>query len=133
MTDVRWKQRFVNFERAYALLESVIDQDTLTDVERAGLIKFFEMTFELSWKLLKDYLGAEGYDVNSPREAIKQAFQIGLIEDGRTWLIALEDRNLTTHTYDESTAKKVESAIKESYEPLMRALHSWFEEKKNNG
>ena len=132
MSDIRWKQRFVNFERAYSLLESVIDQDNLTDVERAGLIKFFEMTFELSWKLLKDYLEFEGYDVKSPREAIKQAFQIGLIEDGQTWLIALEDRNLTTHTYDEETARNVERSIKENYEPLMRSLHCWFEGKMKN-
>jgi len=132
MSDMRWKQRFVNFERAYSLLESVIDQHDLTDVERAGLIKFFEMTFELAWKLLKDYLGAEGYDVKSPRGAIKQAFQIGLIEDGENWLIALEDRNLTTHTYDEETARNVERSIKENYEPLMRSLHCWFEGKMKN-
>ena len=131
-TDIRWKQRFVNFERAYALLESVIDQDNLSDVERAGLIKFFEMAFELSWKLLKDYLGSEGYDVKSPREAIKQAFQVGLIEDGRVWLIALEDRNLTTHTYDAETARKVERSIKQSYEPLIRLLHNSFAKKINH-
>ncbi len=129
MTDVRWKQRFANFARAYSLLESVIDQKELNDAERAGLIKFFEMSFELSWKLLKDYLGAEGYNVKSPREAIKQAFQIGIIEDGQTWLIALEDRNLTTHTYDEETARKVERSIKKSYEPLIHSLYKWFEEK----
>ena len=132
MADVRWKQRFVNFERAYALLESVIDQDSLTDVERAGLIKFFEMSFELSWKLLKDYLESEGYDVKSPREAIKQAFQSGLVEDGQTWLIALEDRDLTTHTYDEKTARKVERSIKERYALLIRSLHHQFEEKIND-
>jgi len=129
MTDVRWRQRFANFKRAFSLLESVIDQDELNDAERAGLIKFFEMAFELSWKLLKDYLEAEGYNVKSPREAIKQAFQIGIIEDGQTWLIALEDRNLTTHTYDEETAKKVEQSIKKVYEPLICSLYKWFEEK----
>lgn len=132
MHDTRWQQRFENFKRAYALLESVIDHDNLTDVERAGLIKFFEMTFELAWKLLKDYLGAEGYDVKSPRGAIKQAFQIGLIEDGQTWLIALEDRNLITHTYNEETAKKVERSIKKNYEPLMRSLYNWFAGKMND-
>ncbi|MFA7173728.1 MAG: nucleotidyltransferase substrate binding protein [Kiritimatiellia bacterium] len=129
MRDLRWKQRFSNFERAYALLESVIDRDNLSEVERAGLIKFFEMAFELSWKLLEDYLSSEGYDVKSPRDAIKQAFQIGLIEDGRLWLVALEDRNLTTHTYDAETAIKVERSIKESYAPLIRLLYNGFKDK----
>jgi nucleotidyltransferase substrate binding protein (TIGR01987 family) len=133
MTDVRWRQRFANFKRAFTLLEGVVEQKELNDAERAGLIKFFEMTFELSWKLLKDYLGSEGYDIRSPREAIKQAFQVGIIEDGQTWLIALEDGNLTTHTYDEETARKVERSIREIYEPLVRALYKWFEDKLKDG
>jgi len=67
---------------------------------------FFEVTFELSWKLMKDYLEAQGFQVKSPRETIKQAYQSGLIDNGHVWIDTLTDRNLTVHTYDEELAKK---------------------------
>jgi nucleotidyltransferase substrate binding protein (TIGR01987 family) len=128
MNDVRWKQRFQNFDRACALLERTAANPSLSEAERGGLIQFFEMAFELSWKLLKDYLTTEGYaTITSPREAIKQAFQIQLIGDGGTWLLALEDRNLTTHTYDEATALRVEKKIREDYFPLLQSLRATFE------
>jgi nucleotidyltransferase substrate binding protein (TIGR01987 family) len=98
-------------------------------VERAGIIQFFEMAFELAWKLLKDYQLAEGYQINSPREAIKQAFQAGLVDEGHQWIQALEDRNLTTHTYNQATAELIEQKIREQYFPLLQALYLTFESK----
>ena len=126
MNDIRWKQRFQNFNRACDLLERTAAEPDLSEAERGGLIQFFEMAFELSWKLLKDYLNAEGYEVKSPREAFKQAFQAGLIVNGGDWLTALEDRNLTSHTYDEETALRVEKKIRGQYLPLIRSLRSTF-------
>jgi nucleotidyltransferase substrate binding protein (TIGR01987 family) len=76
--DIRWIQRFSNFERAFLLLKEALKIEHPSIVERAGLIQFFEMAFELSWKLLKDYEETEGFIVKTPREAIKQAFQSGL-------------------------------------------------------
>ena len=84
------------------------------------------MAFELSWKLLKDYEEAEGFEVKSPRHAIKQAFQSNLITAGHDWLDALEDRNLTTHTYNEETAIAVELKIRKKYFPLLQQLHLYF-------
>lgn len=124
--DIRWKQRFQNFERAFALLEQAIQITAPSEVERAGLIQFFEMSFELAWKLLKDFLEAEGFTVRSPRDVLKQAFQASYIADGHTWIDALQDRNLTTHTYDEATAITVERQIRESYYPLLAQLYQDF-------
>ena len=87
------------------------------------MIQFFEIAFELSWKTMKDYLEAQGFLTKTPRETIKQAFQIELIKDGHTWLQALEDRNLSTHVYDEKISLKIERLIKESYYPVIRALY----------
>jgi nucleotidyltransferase substrate binding protein (TIGR01987 family) len=129
MADTRWKQRFENFDRACALLERTATNLELSEAERGGLIQFFEMAFELSWKLLKDYLTDEGYDIKSPRGAIKQAFQNQLIANGQTWLMALEDRNLTSHTYDEETALRVEKMIREDYFPLLQVLRATFKQK----
>lgn len=123
LKDTRWRQRFENFEKSFMLLEKYSNQEINNELERAGIIQFFEMTFELAWKVLKDYLESQGYLVKSPRETIKQAFQIGLIEEGHAWMDALSKRNLTTHTYDESFAKMFVSEIIQIYVPVFKSLH----------
>lgn len=124
--DIRWMQRFENFDKAYALLKRTLTIEQPSEAERGGLIQFYEMAFELAWKLMKDYLTEQGYELASPRQAIKQAFQSGLIEDGHGWIDALADRNLTVHTYDEAKAIAVEKAIRQQYFPLLSALHHAF-------
>ena len=81
------------------------------------------MTFELAWKVLKDYLESEGYIVKSPRETVKQDFQIGLIDNGHVWIDALSNRNLTTHTYDEELAIKMTSEILDAYLPELDKMY----------
>ncbi len=122
--DVRWKQRFINFEKSYKLLEKYINTPLESELERAGIIQLFEILFELSWKLMKDYLEAQELIVKSPREAIKQAFQIGLIEDGHIWVDGLADRNLTVHTYDEKLAEKMINDIVNVYFPVLKKLYN---------
>jgi nucleotidyltransferase substrate binding protein (TIGR01987 family) len=124
--DVRWHQRFGQFEKAFSLLQDAISIEKPSVVERAGIIQFFEMAFELSWKLLKDYEEAEGFMVKSPRDAIKQAFQSEFISQGHDWIDALDDRNLTTHTYNEETAVAIEKKIREKYFPCLLQLHRFF-------
>ena len=123
LKDVRWKQRFTNFGKSYNLLNQYIDQPIETELERAGIIQFFEISFELSWKLMKDYLEAQELSVKSPRETIKKAYQIGLIDDGHVWIDALSDRNLTVHTYNEDMAKKMVSDIIKVYFPELKKLY----------
>lgn len=130
--DIRWQQRFENFEKAFILLKQAALIQTPSDVERAGLIQFFEMTFELSWKLLKDYLESEGYTIKSPRQAIKQAVQSEIIQNGHSWMDALQDRNLTVHTYHEATAVEVEELIKTTYLPLLTELYADFKKRMAN-
>ncbi|MBA7533315.1 hypothetical protein ES705_25550 [subsurface metagenome] len=113
--DIRWKQRFQNFEKAFLLLKKAVSIDNPSEVERAGLIQFFEITFELSWKLMADYLEELGFVANSPRDAIKFAIQAEIIKKGHLWMDALKDRNLTVHTYEEEAALVIEKRIKEYY------------------
>lgn len=127
--DVRWIQRFSNFERAFLLLQDSLKTEQLSILERAGLIQFFEMTFELAWKLLKDYEEIEGFIVKTPREAIKQAFQSGLVSNGHDWIDALQDRNLTSHTYNEETAIAVEAKIRGKYFQLLEEVYAYFKNK----
>ena len=123
LKDIRWKQRFENFDKSYKLLNKYAKQPITTELERAGIIQFFEMTFELAWKVLKDYLEAQEYLVKSPRETVKQAFQIGLIDNGHVWMDALSNRNLTTHTYDEELAIKMTSEILNAYLPELDKMY----------
>jgi len=125
--DIRWQQRFQNFERALRSLEEALAIEQPDVVQRAGLIQFFEITFELAWKLLKDYLEAQGFtDAKSPRAVLKQAFEVELIRDGHQWLQGLQDRNLTAHTYNEETAVLVENLVRQTYYPLLSQLYQTF-------
>ena len=127
MHDIRWQQRFANYQKALALLQNAVAIPQPDITQQAGLIQFFEISFELSWKLLKDYLEQQGYaGINSPRSAIKQAFVMGVIHNGHTWLYMLENRNQTTHTYDEAEVTEITQKIREHYLPLFVQLETAF-------
>lgn len=129
-SDVRWKQRFENFQKAMALLNGSILVENPSILERAGLVQFFEMAYELAWNLLKDFLEAQGFtDMNTPRSAIKKAFESGIIPDGRGWMDLMVDRNLTVHIYDERKALEVDALIRHRYHALLVDLHTHFEKK----
>ncbi len=127
--DIRWQQRFENFEKAYKLLEKTIHIENPSVVEKGGIIQFYEMTFELAWKMLKDYLEAEGLHTQGPRDVIKTAFQYEIITNGHEWIDALEDRNLTAHTYDEKTADLVIEKITTKYFNIIKNLYYSFTQK----
>lgn len=130
MKDIRWKQRFQNFEKSFKLMESALQITNPDIIQRAGIIQFFEMTLELAWNTLKDFLEEQGFiDVNSPRNAIKKAFEINLINDGHNWLKALEDRNLMSHTYNEEIAIEIETLIRNKYYPLLKMLSSTLKQR----
>lgn len=114
--EIRWRQRFQNFKKAYSQFHSaVIIIDELSDLEKEGVIQRFEYTFELAWKTLKDYMESQEVEAGFPREVIKKAFHYGLIEDGEIWMDMLEKRNLMAHTYNEERFKLALKKIQESY------------------
>lgn len=132
--DIRWKQRFENFQSAYQLLQEAIEafqQLPNNKLMRVALIKAFEMTFELSWKTLKDYLDYQGIEAKSPRDIIKQAFANDIVEDGQRWIDMLEDRNLMSHTYDEERAQEAINHICESYLAALAQLNTFFHAQKD--
>jgi nucleotidyltransferase substrate binding protein (TIGR01987 family) len=101
--ELRWRQRFSNLRRAFALYDEGVKTKTLNRLEKEGLIQRFEYTFELSWKTMKDYLEGKGIATAYPRDTIKESFAHGLVEDGEIWMEMLERRNLLSHTYDEKS------------------------------
>ena len=124
--DIRWKQRFNNFEKAFSSFQEAISIKIPTKIEQAGLIQIFEFTFELGWKTLKDLLEEEGFSPKTPRDAIKFALQAGHISDGHTWLDALEKRNLMAHTYDEEKATMAIDLIKNRYALILQELQVYL-------
>lgn len=125
----RCRQRFTNYEKSLRHLETTVEKDVLNEIEKAGLIQFFEVTFELAWKVMKDFLTAEGYEVKSPRASIKTAFEYGLIENGTLWLEALEKRNLASHTYDDKILEELEELIIYTYYPILDELKEVLKKK----
>ncbi|MDN5349736.1 MAG: hypothetical protein PWQ54_1132 [Bacteroidales bacterium] len=127
---IRWKQRFQYFEKATDRLKEGAEISNPDDFQKAGLIQIFEISFELAWKIMKDYLEAEGFlEIKSPRDAIKQAFNIELIVQGHLWLEALENRNLSVHTYNEALANELVNNIKNNYLPLLLELKNKLSQK----
>ena len=124
--EIRWKQRFQNFEKAYEVFQRRIDEyedNQDSEAYQMALIQSFEITIELSWKVLKDYLQNLGTEVHSPKQVIRQAFQFEVIANGEGWMEALELRNLTTHTYDDEVAAKVLNFISGNFHPIIRDLY----------
>jgi nucleotidyltransferase substrate binding protein (TIGR01987 family) len=117
--DVRWRQRFQNFNKAFSQLSgaaALAQQRPLSDLEQQGLIQAFEFTHELAWNTLKDFLQERGAaNLFGSKDATRQAFAAGLIENGEIWMAMIQSRNLTTHTYDQTTADEIARAITTRY------------------
>ncbi len=114
--DVRWQQRFANFERALAQLTEFIEKGALNKFEEQGLVKCFEYTHELAWNVMKDFLTDEGIkDIFGSKTATKQAFNKGLIDNGEVWMDMIESRNESVHTCNEETADKIAFKIASNY------------------
>ena len=119
MQDVRWKQRFNNYLKAYQALVEAVElarSRELSKLEQQGLIQSFEFTHELAWHVLKDYLEDKGITgLIGSKDATRVAFKNGLIEQGEDWMKMIESRNLTTHTYDPNIAQAVADDILERF------------------
>ncbi|VAW38211.1 Protein of unknown function DUF86, Caur_2869 group, partial [hydrothermal vent metagenome] len=127
--DVRWLQRFDNYQKALTQLTKFIAQGDLNELEEQGLIQAFEYTYELGWNLLKDYLLYQGtQNIYGSRDAIREAFSVGLIADGEGWMKMLQDRNRTTHTYNEEVATAIAANIRQLYFAQFVALKEQFDQ-----
>ena len=123
-TAIRWQQRFQNYQASLRILRQACTKSEFSELERAGLIQLFEVTFELGWKSLKDLLEYGGFDLKSPREVLKQAFASGYLDDGEGWILALDGRNKFAHIYNEGIAKASVIDITGRYLVLLVTLES---------
>lgn len=128
--DVRWQQRFSNYKRALTQLEGFVEPPLLNEREQQGLIKAFEYTFELAWNTLRDLLRSQGNaGLLGSRDTLREAYRLGLIEAGETWMLMIQDRNLTSHTYNRSTADAIGAQILSSYLPCFQQLRTRLDQR----
>lgn len=116
------KLKFEKFQKALLSLEAIYlkpMQDDRSNVD--ATIQRFEFTFELAWKFLKNYFSERGIELNYPKEVFKEAFNVNLISNEDVWIKMLQDRNMTSHTYDEKLADEIYLRIK-LYVPELRRL-----------
>ena len=128
--DIRWKQRFDNYLRAFETLRRAVElarQRDLSELEQQGLIQGFEFTHELAWNVLKDYLEEAGISgVIGSKGATREAFKNGLIHDGESWMEMIKARNLSSHTYNQDTAEQLVSNILARFYPAFEQLAASF-------
>ncbi|GAB7140817.1 nucleotidyltransferase substrate binding protein [Deferribacterales bacterium RsTz2092] len=136
--DIRWVQRLQNFSRAFILLQSAFEeQEQFTRLEEEGLIKRFEVAFELAWKTLKDYLEYTGLSIPeaTPRRVIQEATTAKVLERAEVQPNMLIDmllaRNLLSHTYDFERFQVVLHSIKAEYLAQLNNLYIFFLEREN--
>jgi nucleotidyltransferase substrate binding protein (TIGR01987 family) len=133
LPETRWIQRFDNFNKILNHLEKLVHSNETGEYsipDSFALIKMFELTFEMAWKVMKDYLRLQGFEkMNGSKDTIKIAFSEGIINDGEVWLDMIEKRNLAVHTYDEDDAQLVWRKVVDTYLKEFQTLRQWFHDK----
>lgn len=119
--DIRWQQRFHNYTKALSRFQEAVDlakSRELSQLEKQGLIQSFEFTQELSWKVMKDFLEYQGVatGIMGSKDAIRNGFSVGLIQEGDIWMDMVTSRNSASHTYNEETADAI----------LQKCIHSYI-------
>lgn len=124
-------KKYENFCRAYNNLKEVINlEPPYNTVTLTGLVGLFEITFEQSWKMMKEILEEHGYEqssTGSPKLILKTAYQAGLIDNEEVWINALFARNNVAHSYNEDIALGIVKETKEQYMSTFTALKETVE------
>lgn len=117
--DIRWHQRFSNFNKALAQLGKAVklsEERRLSELEQQGIIQSFEYTHELAWNTLKDYFEYQGdSSIKGSRDATRAAFKADIITNGEDWMDMIRSRNKSSHTYNQETADEIYEAIVDHY------------------
>ena len=124
--DIRWQQRCSNYQRAFASLAAAVGlarTRPLSNLEKQGLIQAFEFTHELAWNVMRDYFAYQGNTaITGSRDAVREAFSKGLVDDGEGWMEMIGSRNLTSHTYNQAVADEIVARIMGSYFELFEVF-----------
>lgn len=119
-SDIRWIQRLSNFKSAMKNLEEGVTEASgrpLNKLEKQGVIQAFEFCYELAWNTVKDFYEEQGEtNIQGSRDAFTMAFNRGLVtKHGNALIESIRSRQLSAHTYNESTAELIFDLIINKY------------------
>ncbi len=147
--DIRWEQRFSNYNKALKKLSEAIEYiqkdlkekevdieneeagEVLEEIIKEGLIQRFEYTYEMAWNVMKDYAFFQGNsEISGSRDAIRYAFSVNLISNGDMWMDMITSRIKTSHTYNEETANEISQKIINEYHSAFLDFQMIMEDKR---
>jgi nucleotidyltransferase substrate binding protein (TIGR01987 family) len=125
--DVRWKQRFQNFEKAFLRLKEAMEIEELNELERNGLIQRFEFTLDLSWKVMKDFLEEKGFAFKpAPKDTFRLAQQSKIIDYAQELIDGLDMRNELSHDYCGAKFESFEPQLRDKTFVALQKLYALF-------
>ncbi len=125
MSLERIKEICKDFKKALERLKEALNENFASEnIVVDATIQRFEFSFELSWKLMRAVLNYNGIEAESPRVVVKEAFKLKIIQNGEDWIDMLEDRNKTSHIYDEKEALRIYKKIKKTHYKLLKHLEN---------
>lgn len=125
--DIRWKQRFQNFEKAFTRLKEAVEMKELNELERNGLIQRFEFTLDLSWKVMKDFLEEKGFAFKpSPKDTFRLAQESGYITYAQELIDGLDIRNELSCDYNGEKFEQSETQLRKEIFVALEKLYIFF-------
>lgn len=125
----RLEERIENFNRAFEIFNNAVkayNQEKENILMHMALVQAYEVCFELSWKVLKDYLAENGILVYMPKEVIKEAFNKNVIENGQIWIDMLDARNAASHEYKMDKINLILEKISTTYYEELLKFSNWL-------
>jgi len=123
------KNKLDYFRKTVVNLQEVTVQFPENKLEKAGVIKHFELAYEQAWVCLKAVIAQEGLETSGPRNVFQKAWQLGYLKQEEVWLDMIQDRNTTVHTYDDIFASEMVDRIMENYRLVFTDLLRFLEDK----
>ena len=116
--DEKFNRRFMSFCNSLDALAEARQRDLSDSFVLSGTSAKFSITFDLSWKVMKDilvqYYAITGFVAGSPREVLRESYKANLISD-ESWMEMLKVRNELAHDYDCEIVKEHCNTIVKEY------------------
>lgn len=120
----RLTERIENFNKAFDIYLQAVNaynNDKSNVLTHLALVQSFEIVFELGWKVLKDFLATKDIQVYTPRDVIKEAFNVNILPQAQIWIDMAQDRNSSSHEYNMDKVSLILERISKVYcEELVR-------------
>lgn len=129
--DEKYMRRYESFKKSLAALKEAAERDPSDSFVLSGTMAKFTITYELSWKVMKDilqqYYGISDFVAGSPKEVLRKSFQTNLISDERAWMAMHELRNQIAHTYEDAELLIYFNQIVDCYTAVFEKLQEQIE------